>query len=79
MNGARIGLALGGGGARGLAHIAMLEVFDELGVKPAVIAGTSMGAIIGAAYASGIEGQTIPCRKGARQPGRIRQTAVRTA
>lgn len=49
-----IALALGGGGARGLAHIAMLEVFDELGLKPALIAGTSIGAIVGAAYASGI-------------------------
>ena len=51
---AKIGLALGGGGARGLAHIAILEAFDEAGVKPAVIAGTSIGALIGAAYASGM-------------------------
>jgi NTE family protein len=50
----KIGLALGGGGARGLAHIPMLEVFDELGVKPAIIAGCSMGALIGAAYACGM-------------------------
>jgi NTE family protein len=55
----RIGLALGGGGARGLAHIAMIEAFDELGLKPAVIAGTSMGALIGAAYASGLEARAI--------------------
>jgi NTE family protein len=55
----RIGLALGGGGARGLAHIAMLEAFDELGVRPAVIAGTSIGAIYGAAYASGISGKEL--------------------
>ena len=41
----RVGLALGGGSARGFAHVLMLEAFDELGVKPAVIAGTSMGAI----------------------------------
>lgn len=47
-------MALGGGGARGLAHIPMLEVFDELGVKPAIIAGCSMGALIGAAYACGM-------------------------
>jgi len=51
-----IGLALGGGGARGLAHIVMLEAFDELGIKPKIIAGTSIGAIIGAAYASGLSG-----------------------
>jgi NTE family protein len=50
----RIGLALGGGGARGLAHIAVLEAFDEAGVKPAMIAGTSIGALVGAVYASGM-------------------------
>ncbi|MGA7327715.1 MAG: patatin-like phospholipase family protein, partial [Rhodomicrobium sp.] len=55
----RIGLALGGGGARGLAHIAILEAFDELGVKPAMIAGTSIGALIGAAYASGMTAREI--------------------
>jgi NTE family protein len=54
-----IGLALGGGGARGLAHIAMLEAFDELGVRPKIIAGTSIGAIYGAAYASGISGREL--------------------
>lgn len=55
----RIGLALGGGGARGLAHIPVLEAFDELGIKPDVIAGTSIGAIFGAAYASGLSGREI--------------------
>lgn len=55
----RIGLALGGGGARGLAHIVMLEAFDELGIKPAIIAGTSIGAIFGAAYASGLSAREI--------------------
>jgi NTE family protein len=54
-----IGLALGGGGARGLAHIAMLEAFDELGIKPNVISGTSIGAIFGAAYASGVSGKEL--------------------
>jgi NTE family protein len=54
-----IGLALGGGGARGLAHILMLEVFDELGLKPSIIAGTSIGALYGAAYASGLPARQI--------------------
>ena len=58
-SGPRIGLALGGGAARGLAHIPMLEVFDEMGIKPAVIAGCSFGALIGAAYASGIPAKEI--------------------
>jgi len=55
----RIGLALGGGGARGLAHIPVLEAFDDLGLKPVQIAGTSIGAIMGAAYAGGHNGQAI--------------------
>jgi NTE family protein len=54
-----IGLVLGGGGARGLAHILMLEVFDELGIKPKIIAGTSIGAIYGAAYAAGLSARDI--------------------
>lgn len=49
----KIGLALGGGGARGLAHILILEAFDELGIKPSFITGTSIGAIYGAGYAAG--------------------------
>ena len=54
-----MGLALGGGGARGLSHIAVLEAFDELAVKPAMIAGTSIGALIGAAYAAGMTAAEI--------------------
>jgi NTE family protein len=57
--GKRVALALGGGSARGLAHVLMLEAFDELGVKPVVIAGTSMGAICGAAYAAGLSGAEL--------------------
>jgi NTE family protein len=52
-------LALGGGGARGIAHIAVIEALDEMGIKPAAIAGTSIGALIGAAYASGMRGKDI--------------------
>ncbi|HEX2354335.1 MAG TPA: patatin-like phospholipase family protein [Xanthobacteraceae bacterium] len=52
-------LALGGGGARGLAHIAVLEALDEVGRRPAAIAGTSVGALIGAAYAAGMSGKEI--------------------
>jgi len=44
---AKIGIALGGGGARGLAHIPILEVFEELGLQPVCVAGTSIGAILG--------------------------------
>jgi NTE family protein len=57
--GRRIGLALGGGGARGFGHIPVLEVLDELGLKPSIIAGTSIGAVIGACYASGLSGRDL--------------------
>jgi NTE family protein len=59
MSAPTIALALGAGGARGLAHIAVLEAFDELGVKPAAIAGTSIGAMIGAAYAAGMSASAV--------------------
>jgi NTE family protein len=55
----RIGLALGGGGAKGLAHILMLETLDDLGIRPYMISGTSIGAIIGALYAAGLTGKDI--------------------
>lgn len=54
-----IALALEAGGARGLAHIHVLKAFDELGVKPALIAGTSIGSLIRAAYASSMTGFEI--------------------
>ena len=54
-----VALALGGGGARGLAHIAVLEALDDMGVKPVAIAGTSIGSLIGAGYAAGMSGKEI--------------------
>jgi NTE family protein len=54
-----IGLALGSGGAAGLAHIAMLQTFDNLKIKPARIVGTSIGAVIGTLYAAGLSAAEI--------------------
>lgn len=54
-----VALALGGGGARGLAHIHVIEAFDELGIRPVVIAGSSIGAIMGAGMAAGLSGAEI--------------------
>jgi len=54
-----ISLALGGGGAAGLGHIPVLEAFDELGVRPVALAGTSIGALLSAAYSSGLSGVDI--------------------
>ena len=50
---AKIGLALGGGAARGWAHIGVLKALDEAGIKPDIIAGTSIGAVVGGCYAAG--------------------------
>ena len=52
-------LALGGGGARGLAHIHVIEALDELGIRPVAIAGSSIGAIMGAGMAAGMSGRDI--------------------
>jgi NTE family protein len=50
----RVALVLGGGGLKGFAHIGVLRALEERGIKPAVIAGTSIGALIGAAHAGGM-------------------------
>lgn len=58
-SGPTFAVAFGGGGARGLAHIHVIEALDELGIKPVAVAGTSIGAIMAAAVASGMTGQHI--------------------
>lgn len=58
-SGTELVLVLGSGGARGLSHIPVLEALDELGLKPSLIAGSSMGAIVGAAYAAGLSGRDL--------------------
>ncbi len=50
----KIGLALSAGGARGLSQIIILEAFEELGIKPYIISGSSIGAVIGTAFAAGM-------------------------
>src|SRR5690606_27723433 len=55
----RIGVALGGGSARGLTHIPYIEAMDELGLKPSVISGTSIGALIGSGWANGMTGAEL--------------------
>ncbi|MFA5435327.1 MAG: patatin-like phospholipase family protein [Candidatus Neomarinimicrobiota bacterium] len=59
MKRGRIGLALGGGGALGLAHVGVLKALEEFGIHPAVISGNSAGALVGGLYASGMSVETI--------------------
>ena len=58
-SGPTFALALGGGGARGLSHLHVIETLDELGIKPTVIAGSSIGALMGAGFAAGMRGTDI--------------------
>ena len=55
----KIGIALGGGAARGLTHIPYIEAMDELGLRPMHIAGTSIGALLGAGWAAGFSGAEL--------------------
>src|SRR4051812_45703466 len=55
----KIGLTLSGGGAKGLAHIGILEALDSAGLKVDFVTGTSMGSIVGSLYAMGYSGDTI--------------------
>lgn len=55
----KISVALSGGGALGFAHIAAIQAFDDLGLSPYALSGTSMGSIIGAAWAKGLDSKEI--------------------
>ncbi|MBB4227805.1 patatin-like phospholipase family protein [Rhizobium mongolense] len=54
-----VAIAFGGGGARGLAHIHVIEALDELGIRPVAISGASIGAIMGVGMAAGMSGEAI--------------------
>jgi NTE family protein len=59
MSRKRVGLALGGGGARGLAHVGVLRVLEREGIPIDCIAGTSAGSVVGAAYAAGMRADRL--------------------
>ncbi len=54
-----IGIAFGAGGARGIAHLLMIEALDELGLKPSIISGSSIGSVVGAFYAAGFDSKQM--------------------
>ena len=55
----RIGLALGGGAARGFAHVGVIQVLEEAGIRPSMVSGTSAGSLVAAFYASGKTGKQL--------------------
>ena len=59
MDSKSIGISFGAGGARGIAHLLMIEALDELGVKPSIISGSSIGAVVGAFYAAGFSAKEM--------------------
>lgn len=67
----RIGLALGGGAARGFAHVGVIQVLEEAGIRPQYVAGTSAGSLVAAMYASGMSGAQLKQVAGAMQEAAI--------
>jgi NTE family protein len=55
----RIGLALGGGAARGFAHVGVIKALEARGIHPDIVVGTSVGAFVGALYAAGLDGAEL--------------------
>ena len=55
----KLGIVLSGGGARGLAHCGALQAFEEMGLRPDIMAGVSAGSVVTAMYAAGLKPQDI--------------------
>ena len=55
----KVAIVLSGGGAKGIAHIPLLQILDSLGIVPDLVVGTSMGSIVGGLYAMGYSGNQI--------------------
>ena len=74
----RIGIALGGGAAKGFAHIGVIKMLEANGFGPAVVAGTSAGSVVGALYASGMDAFALQEKAVALDEGKIRDLQFST-
>ena len=72
----RIGLALSGGGARGFAHLGVLQALEEMGIRPCTIAGVSAGSIVAVLYAAGMSADDIAKTFGEFSMGDITEIAM---
>jgi len=72
----RIGLALGGGAAKGFAHVGVIKVLEAAGLTPPVVAGTSAGSVVGALYASGLSGFALQEQSFALDEERIKDLTL---
>ena len=74
----KIGIALGGGAAKGFAHIGVIKMLEANGFAPAVVAGTSAGSVVGALYASGMDAFALQEKAVALDEGKIRDLQFST-
>ena len=72
----RIGLALGGGAAKGFAHIGVIKMLEANGIHPAVVSGTSAGSVVGALYASGMDAYALQQTAVALDEAKIRDVSL---
>ncbi len=72
----RIGLALGGGAAKGFAHIGVIKMLEANGIKPVVVSGTSAGSVVGALYASGMDAYALQQKAVALDEASIRDVSL---
>lgn len=72
----RIGLALGGGAAKGFAHIGVIKMLEANGIHPVLVTGTSAGSVVGALYASGMDAYTLQERAVALDEAQIRDVSL---
>lgn len=72
----RIGLALGGGAAKGFAHIGVIKMLEANGIEPVIVTGTSAGSVVGALYASGMDAYQLQERAVALDEAQIRDVSL---
>ena len=72
----KVGLALGGGAAKGFAHIGVIKMLEDNGIKPVVVSGTSAGSVVGALYASGMDAYAMQEKAFALDESKIRDVSL---
>ena len=72
----KVGIALGGGAAKGFAHIGVIKMLEANGIKPVVVSGTSAGSVVGALYASGMDAYAMQEKAFALDESRIRDVSL---
>lgn len=72
----KVGIALGGGAAKGFAHIGVIKMLEANGIKPAVVSGTSAGSVVGALYASGMDAFQLQEQSFSLDESRIRDVSL---